>query len=108
MFPSFLHYLSLPPGSSEASRPGRKVSPRGVFHSVKHHQDFALLFGKRQMNVLCFFLMSSMEDKSYFLYFFVVFHGRKEVIIKKSFVSRERRIFFLHFLSSPMEENIFR
>ena len=46
MFPSFLHYLSLPPGSSEASRLGRKASSRGVFHGVKHHQDFALLFGK--------------------------------------------------------------
>ena len=30
-------------------------------------QDFALLFGKRQMNVFCFF--------------FYVFHGRKEVIV---------------------------
>ena len=26
--------------------PGRKASPRGVFHGVKHHQDFALLSGK--------------------------------------------------------------
>ena len=35
--------------------PGRKARPRGVFHSVKHHQDFVLLFGKSQMNVFCFF-----------------------------------------------------
>ena len=90
MFPSFLHCLSLPPGSSEASGLRPQDKPRGVFHSVKHHQDFVLLFGKRQMNVFCFF--------------FYVFHGRKEVIVKKSFVSHGRRIFFLHFLASSTGE----
>ena len=46
MFSSFLHCLSLPPGSSRASGPRPQGKPRGVFHGVKHHQDFALLFGK--------------------------------------------------------------
>ena len=31
---------------STLQAPDRKASPRGVFHGVKHHQDFALLFGK--------------------------------------------------------------
>ena len=39
-----------------------------------------------------------------FLAFIVVFHGRKEVIVKKSFFFHGRRTFFLHFLSSSMED----
>ena len=31
----------------------------------------------------------------------LVIHGGKEVIVKKNFVSRGRRTFFLHFLASP-------
>ena len=38
----------------------------------------------------------------------LVIHGGKEVIVKKNFVSRGRRTFFLHFFISSMEENIFR
>jgi len=38
----------------------------------------------------------------------LVIHGGKEVIVKKSFVFHGRRIFFLRFLISSMEENVFR
>ena len=102
--PPFLHCLSLPPGSSGASRPRPQGKPRGVFHGVKHHQDFALLFGKSQMNVFYFFFNVFHGRQELFLAFIVVFHGRKEVIVKISFVFHGRRAFFLHFLSSSMED----
>ena len=64
--PPFLHCLSLPPGSSGLHAPGRKTSPRGVFHSVKHHQDFALLFGKSPVfaSILVSIVSGSEEKKS--------------------------------------------
>ena len=54
--PPFLHCLSLLPGSSEASGLRPQDKPRGVFHSIKHHQDFTLLFGKSLLFCLFPFL----------------------------------------------------
>jgi len=42
-----------------------------------------------------------------FCFFFNVFHGRKEVIVKKSFVFHGRRASFLHFFISSMEDGRF-
>ena len=105
MFPSFLHCLSLPPGSSGASRPQPQGKPPWCFSWCQTPLRFrtSVWKGPDECFFVSFFNVFHGRQEL-FLAFIVVFHGRQEVIVKKSFVVHGRRTFFLHFLSSSMED----
>ena len=132
MFSSFLHCLSLPPGSLEASGPRPKGKPPWCFSWCQTPPRFCTSIWKESDECFLFlFLMSSMEDKSYFLlllsssmeekrwllknpsssiederpfYIFLFLPWKKMFSVKISFVFHGRRALFLHFLSSSMED----
>ena len=132
MFSSFLHCLSLPPGSSEASGPRPQGQPPWCFSWCQTPPRFCTSIWKEADECFLFlFLMSSMEDKGYFLFFvsssmeekrcllkrpsssmddecfinlFYLPPWRKMFSVKISFVVHGRQAFFLHFLASSAGE----
>ena len=133
MFPLFfLHCLSLPPGSSEASHPRPQGKLPWCFSWCQTPPRFCTSIWKEPDECFLFlFLMSSMEDKSYFLlllsssmeeerwllknplssmedeysfYIFLFLPWEKMFSVKISFVVHGRRTFFLHFLASSADD----
>ena len=131
MFSSFLHCLSLLPGSSGTSgtRPQGKLpwcfswcqTPPRFCTSIWKAPDecfcffFYVFHGRQELFLV--FLSSSMEEKRWLLKnpsssmedehsfcIFLFLPWKKMLFVKISFVFHGRRAFFLHFLSSSIED----
>ena len=105
MFSSFLHCLSLPPGSSGASGPRPQGKPPWCFSWCQTPPRFCTSIWKGSDECSLFlFLMSSMEDERYFLLLLSSSMEEKRRLLKNPSSSMEDEHSFYILLSSPLDD----